>query len=120
MTKVAVYHESADPESMPYRAVSGRSQAMGRTAGEALDALASQLPQEDADTLVIVRNMSPDRFFSAEQRRRLEELMALRREAIAGNSLLTAQEEAELEQLVDTEVRAATERATALFHDLAQ
>jgi len=120
MTKVAVYHESADPESMPFRAVSGRNQAMGRTAGEALDALAAQLPQEDADTLVIVRNMSPDRFFSAEQRRRMEELMALRREAIAGNSLLTAQEEAELEQLVDAEVRAATERATALFHVLAQ
>ena len=39
MTKVAVYHESADPESMPFRAVSGRNQAMGRTAGEALDAL---------------------------------------------------------------------------------
>src|SRR5208337_600013 len=111
MTRVAVYHESADPESMPHRAVSGRNQAMGRTAGEALDALAAQLPQEDADTLVIVRNMSPDRFFSAEQRRRLEELMALRREAIAGNSLLTAQQEAELEQLVDAEVRAATERA---------
>ena len=58
MTKVAVYHESADPGLMPYRAVSGRNQAMGRTAGEALDALASQLPQEDAETLVIVRNMS--------------------------------------------------------------
>jgi hypothetical protein len=69
---------------------------------------------------VIVRNMSPDRFFSAAQRRRLEELMALRRQAIAGNSLLTAQEEAELEQLVDAEVRAATERATALFRDLAR
>jgi hypothetical protein len=120
MTRVAVYHEPADPESMPYRTVSGRNQAMGRTAGEALDALAAQLPQEDADTLVIVRNMSPDRFFGAEQRRRLEELMALRREAIAGNSLLTAQEEAELEQLVDAQVRAATERATALFHDIAQ
>jgi hypothetical protein len=115
VTKVAVYHESADPKSMPYRAVSGRNQAMGRTAGEALDALASQLPQEDADPLVIVRNMSPDRFFSAEQRRRLEELMALRHEAIAGNSPLTAEEEAELEQLVDAEVR-----ATALFHDLSQ
>ncbi len=120
MTKVAVYHESADPESMPFRAVSGRNQAMGRTAGEALDALAAQLPQEDADTLVIVRNMSPDRFFSAGQRRRLEELMALRREAIATNSLLTAQQEAELEQLVDAEVRAATDRATALFGDMAQ
>jgi hypothetical protein len=79
----SVYRDSAEPESMPYRAVSGRNQAVGRTAGEALDALASQLPREAADTFVIVRNMSPDRFFNAEQRSRLEELIALRREAIA-------------------------------------
>jgi len=49
----------------------------------------------------------------------LEELMALRREAIARNSLLTAQQEEELEQLVDAEVRAATDRARALFGDMA-
>ena len=120
MTKIAVYHEPADPELMPFRAVSGPNQAMGRTAGEALDALASQLSQEDTETLVIVRNLKPDRFFTAGQRSRLEELTALRREAVAGNSRLTAPEEAELEELVDTELRAATERATALLHDLKQ
>jgi len=49
----------------------------------------------------------------------LEELMALRREAIARNSIWTAQQEAELEQLVDAEVRAATDRARALFGDMA-
>jgi hypothetical protein len=118
MTRVAVFHDPADAESMPYRAVSGRNQAMGRTAGEALDALASRLPRDDADTFVIVRSMSPDRFFSTEQRRRLETLMTLRHEAIAGNASLSAQEEAELEQLVDAEVRAATERARALLDDL--
>lgn len=117
MTKVAISHASADPELMPYRAVSGRNQAMGRTAGEALDALASQLPREAAETLVIVRNMSADRFFNAEQRSRLEELMALRRKALAGNTRLTEREEEELEQLVDAELRGATERATALFHE---
>jgi hypothetical protein len=118
MTRVSVYHEEMDPGSMPYRAVSGRSQAMGRTAGEALDALASQLPQEAAETLVIVRNMKPDRYFSAEQCRRLGSLMASRNAAIAGSSRLTMAEEAELEHLVDAEVQAATERARALFHDL--
>jgi hypothetical protein len=118
MTKVAVYHDSADLELMSYRAVSGRKQAMGRTAGEALDALASQLPQEETGPLVIVRKMGPDQFFSAEQRSRLEELTELRRKAIAANSRLAAHDEAELEQLVDAELRAATRRATALFHDL--
>ena len=61
-----------------------------KPAGEALDALPSQLPREDAETFVIVRNMSPDRFYSAEQRSRLEELTAMRRKAIAENFRLTA------------------------------
>ena len=120
MTKVAVYHEPADPETMPFRAVSGKNQAMGRTAGEAVDALASQFPQEDTDTLVIVRNMSPDRFFSVEQRKRLEELTTKSRKGIAGTATLTEQETFELEQLVDAELKAATARATALFRDLSQ
>jgi hypothetical protein len=120
MTRVALSQEPGDAGSLLYRAVAGRNQAMGRTAGEALDALAMQLPREDADTLVIVRNMSPDRFFTAEQRRRLEQLTALRREALAGNSRWNAEDEAELESLIDAEVRAATERAAALFRDLAR
>jgi hypothetical protein len=120
MTRVALFQEPGDAGSMLYRAVAGRNQAMGRTAGEALDALATQLPGDEAETLVVVRNMSPDRSFTAEQRRRLEQLMDLRREALAGGSRPNAEEEAELEQLVDAEVRAATERASALFRDLAQ
>ncbi len=112
--------ELGEAGSMHYRAVAGRNQAMGRTAGEALDTLSTQLPGEEADTLVIVRNMIPDRFFTAEQRRRLEQLMGLRREALAGNSRWDAEDEAELEGLIDAEVRAATERAAALFRDLAQ
>jgi hypothetical protein len=119
MTRVAVYQEPGAAGFMLYRAVAGRNQAMGRTAGEALDALATQLSGEKAETLVIVRKMSPDRFFTAEQRRRLEELLALRREAFAKNSRLTAEEQAELEQLVDAEIRAATERAAALRRELA-
>ncbi len=120
MTRVALSQEPGDAGSMPYRAIAGRNQAMGRTAGEALDALSTQLPGEEADTFVIVRNMSPDRFFTAGQRRRLEELMNLRRDALAGNSRRGAEEEAELEQLVDAEVRSAAERAAALLRDLAQ
>jgi hypothetical protein len=118
MIKVAVYRESPGVEPMPFRAISGKAQAMGRTAGEALDALALQLPSQEAETLVILRNMSPDRFFGAGPRSRLEELVALRREALAGHAVMTEQEEAELEQLVDAELRAATERATALHRDL--
>ncbi len=118
VTKVAVYHEPADPACLPFRAAAGRNQAQGRTAGEALDALASQLPDDEVDTLVIVRSMSPDRFFSAEQRQRLEHLMALNREAQAANTSLSAEAQAELEQLIDAEVRATTARAAALLDQL--
>jgi hypothetical protein len=118
MTKVAVYHEPTDPARMPFRAIAGRNQAQGRTAGEAPDALASQLPQDEVDTLVIVRSMSPDQFFGAEQRRRLEELIALNREAVAGNASLNAAEQAELEQVVDAELLATTARAAALLREL--
>jgi hypothetical protein len=118
MTKVAVYHEPTDPECLPFRAVAGRNQAQGRTAGEALDALAAQLPQDEVDTLVIVRNMSPDRFFSAEQRRRLQELTALSQAARASNASLSADEQAELAHLVDAELHATTARAAALLDQL--
>jgi hypothetical protein len=115
-----VYHEPVAPKNMTYRAVARGSSAAGRTAGEALDALASQLTQEEVETLVIVRSMSPDRFFSAEQRRRLEELMALRRQALALNSSLGADEQTELQQLVDAEVKATTTRAAALLDEMAR
>ncbi len=76
MTRVSLFREDAGAEEMAFRAVTDRNQAMGRTAGEALDALTSQLTDEEGDTLIIVRNLVPDRFFTAEQRRRLEQLMA--------------------------------------------
>lgn len=118
MTQVSLIHDVVDPETMPYRAVAGRVQAMGRTAGEALDALAARLEPEDAKTLVIVRNLTADRHFTIEQRQRLEQLMSLRRHARDGHSAWTQDDEAELEQLVDAELRAATERAEALCREL--
>jgi hypothetical protein len=119
MTKVAMYRETAGADEMAFRAVTARNQAMGRTAGEALDALTTNLREEDANTLIIVRNLGPDRFFTAEQRQRLEHLMARWRSARDAGESLAADEQCELEQLVDAEVRAATERAAALRHELA-
>jgi hypothetical protein len=120
MTKVSVSHEPGNADSMSYRAVAGRTQALGRTAGEALDALAAQLAPEDAETLVIVRDLKPDRFFSSEQRRRLAELVALRREVLAGRARWDREDAAELELLVDAELQAAAERARNLVRDLGQ
>ena len=84
-----------------------------------MDALTTQLRDEEADTLIIVRSLAPDRFFTAEQRPRLEHLMAKWRAARDGGNSLSADEQSELEHLVDAEVRAATERAEALRDELA-
>ncbi len=119
MTRVALFRENAGAEEMAFRAVTVRNQAMGRRAGEALDALSSQLPDEESDTLIIVRNLVPDRFFTAEQRRRLAQLMANWRSARDAGRSLSPDEQSELEQLIDAELRAATERAAAMSHELA-
>jgi hypothetical protein len=118
MTMVAVLEEPGNPGSMTYRAIAGRTQAMGRTAGEALDALTAQLSPEAIQTLVIVRDMKPDEYFDADQRRRLAELMSLRRAALAGAASWSPADAAELEHLVGAELLAATRRAEALARDL--
>jgi hypothetical protein len=118
MTKVAIYRDNGGAEEAAFRALSGSSQAMGRTPGEALDALATQLRDEETDTLIIVRNLSPDRFFTAEERQRLEQLMARWRATRDGGTPLSTEDQAELKDLVDAEVVAATERAAALLGEL--
>ena len=120
MIKVALYRENAGANEMPFRALTGNNQAMGRTPGEALDALAAQLRAEEADTLIIVRNLAADQFFTAPERERLDCLMAAWRVARDQGKPLSSEEQAELELLVDAEVRAAGLRAAALFHELAE
>ncbi|GET38822.1 hypothetical protein [Microseira wollei] len=53
------------------------------TAGEALDALTAQLEDSEFGALLIVQNFRSDRFFSAEQQKRLSELMSIWQHAIA-------------------------------------
>jgi hypothetical protein len=56
----------------------------------------------------------PDPFFTEQQRRRLEELMAKWRQARDASVGLSPEDQAELESLVDAELRAATGRAAAI------
>ena len=58
-----------------FHAVSGGQSSLGRTPGEALDAISAHLPQEQDAALVVVQSIRPDRYFSAAQQRRLAELM---------------------------------------------
>ena len=120
MTKVAILPEPSQSGQVTYRAIAGRRQSVGKTAGEALDALTSTLPEKETATLVIVQHQRPDEFFTAEQQARLSELMARWRTARDDGGVLSSAEQAELEALVETEVRAASQRTLALLRELGE
>ena len=109
MTTITILPEKADS----YRAVAGDKESTGRTAGEALDALASQLADDEGGTLVIVQNRKADQFFSAAQQKCLAELIG-RRDA----GTLSPVEAEELEGLVESELDGARRRAEALLNEL--
>jgi hypothetical protein len=97
-----------------YRAVAGDKRASGATAGAALDALAAQLPQDEVGTLVLIQHWGPDRFFGEAEVRRLGELMARLHAAREQGQALPSAEQAELDSLVEAELRASAARASAL------
>jgi hypothetical protein len=106
---ITILPEKADS----YRALAGDKESTGRTAGEALDALTSQLADDDGGTLVIVQNRKADQFFNAAQQVRLAELMGRR-----GDGIASPEEEKELENLVEAELGGARLRAEALLNEL--
>jgi len=105
---------------MMYRAVGGAHQAIAKTVGAALDALTAQLPAEETGTIVIVQNHRPDQFFTAQQQRRLGQLMERWRGARDAGTSLSAAEQAELDELVEAEVEASGKRAAAALAGLEQ
>src|SRR4051812_17221803 len=118
MTRVAIVPEETESGQVSYRAIAGRKQSVGKTAGEALDALTSSLGNEEAGTLVVVQHQRPDQYFTAEQQKRMNELMVRWRAARDAGGALAATEQAELDALVAAEVRAANDRAAAMLREL--
>lgn len=114
MTNVAILPVPTDHGGISYHAVAGTKQSAGATAGAALDALTAQLSADETSTLVIVQSFRPDRFFTAVQQQRLDELMTYWRAAHDSGGSLAAQEQAELELLVEAELEAATQRSASL------
>jgi hypothetical protein len=118
MTKIGLVEDTGGGDERIFRAITAHHQVMGRTAGEAVDALAAQLPAEETDTLIIVRGLHPDTFFTEAQRQRLEQLMASWRSARDAGTSLPADEQSELERLIDAEVREAAQCAATLGSEL--
>ena len=111
MTTVSILPEPSAQGQVEYRAIAGGHQAIAKTAGAALDAVTAQLRLDDTGTLVIVQSHRPDQFFTAQQQQRLSELMARWRAVRDVGDSLPPAEQAELDALVDAEVRASGQLA---------
>lgn len=115
MTTVAILPISDPSGEKSYRAIAGDKHSVGKTAGQALDALTAQLGEAEFSALLVIQSFRPDSFFSAEQQERLSELMSLWRLARNQGQPLPLEQQAELDALVEAELRAATARTAALM-----
>jgi hypothetical protein len=120
MTTVAILPISSADGEKSYRAIAGEKQWVGKTAGQALDGLTAQLGETEFSALLVIQSFRPDPFFSADQQQRLSELMSLWRVARDCEQVLLPEQQAELDTLVDAELRAATARTAALMQQLSQ
>lgn len=118
MTSVAIMPVTKTGGEVRFYALAGDKKSHGRTPGAALDALTDQMAEEDLNTLIIVQNFRPDRFFDAGQRQRLAELMDRWRADRDAGAALPRPFQAELDALIEAELRASADRTAALLTEL--
>jgi hypothetical protein len=116
MAHIAIFPDPAENGDM-FLAVAGDKQSVGKTAGQALDALTPQLPPENAGTLIILQTRQPDAWFSKSQQERMSLLMDQWRAARDRGERLPAKMQEELDALAAAELQAATERAARLVSE---
>ncbi|BAZ08953.1 hypothetical protein NIES4071_07590 [Calothrix sp. NIES-4071] len=115
MTTVAIQPIQDESGKRYYRAVAGNKQSVGKTAGQALDALTTQLGETEFNGVLLLQSFRPDQFFNIEQQKRLSQLMELWREARDKGESLPEELQAELDSLVEAELNAATNRTVFLM-----
>ncbi|MBN3943601.1 MAG: hypothetical protein V7L21_20685 [Nostoc sp.] len=115
MTTVAILPTRDPSGEKSYRAIAGDKHSVGKTAGQALDALTAQLGETEFSALLVIQSFRPDTFFNAQQQERLSELMRLWRSTRNQGQELLPEQQAELDELVEAELRAATARTAALM-----
>ncbi len=115
MTTVAIQPILDANGQRSYRAVAGDKQSIGKTAGQALDALTTQLGEAEFSGVLVLQSFRPDQFFGIEQQKRLSELMELWRKARDEEKSLSAELQAELDNLVEVELNAAAKRTKFLM-----
>jgi hypothetical protein len=118
MTTVAILPISSINGEKSYRAIAGDKQSTGKTAGQALDSLITQLGETDFSGMLTIQSFPPDSFFTADQQKRLSELMNHWRIARDQGQELPPETQAELDSLVEAELQAATKRTEILMQPL--
>jgi hypothetical protein len=73
------------------------------------------LGETEFTALLVIQSFRPDTFFSAEQQERLSELMRLWRLARDRGEELLPEQQAQLNELVEAELKAATARTAVLM-----
>jgi hypothetical protein len=120
MTTIAILPVTDASGEISYRAITGDKQSVGKTAGQALDALTVQLGETESIALLIIQGFRSDQFFNVAQQKRLPELMDLWRTARDRGQVLSPEQQAELDSLVEAELNAATARTAALMQQPSQ
>ncbi|MGZ8216638.1 hypothetical protein [Methylomagnum sp.] len=104
MTAIAIRPVQKGAGEPQFRAIAGNRQTVGRTMGEALDALTAEWNDSTGETVVLIQRFQPDAYFTQAQHDRMQALLA-RRHALSG------EERQELEALIDSEVNATVARS---------
>jgi hypothetical protein len=115
MQTISITTVSATNGDRLYRAVMGSQQFTGKTTGEALDALTVQMGSTEVNGFLLLPNFQPDQFFTAHQQQRLTELMDSWRVVRDRGEELPPEQQAELDNLIETELHATAERAKSII-----
>jgi len=107
MASISIHTEPGKRGEPRFRAIAGDRQSVGRTMGEALDALTADWGDDVPETAVLIQRFQPDAYFTQAQHDRVQELLS-RRDSLA------AAERAELEALIDAELAATVARTDRL------
>lgn len=107
MAPIAVRPDAQSEGERRFRAVAGERQSVGRTMGEALDALVAESGGVLEETAVFIQCFRADAYFTEAQQLRMRELLGRR-------DSLSAGERGELEALLDAELDATVARTGGL------
>jgi hypothetical protein len=109
MASVTIYPEPGQQGEPRFRAIAGDRESVGRTMGEALDALTADWGDDVPETAVLIQRFQPDPYFTQAQHDRMQELLSRR-------ASLTPAERTEIEALIDAELAATITRTDRLVH----